>query len=157
MPDYKNGKIYQILSPNTDKVYIGSTTQPLHKRFYEHKSRFTKPDHYNASCEVIKAGDAKIELIEEYPCENKMELERREGQISRTTQNVCNKHHAGQTIEQRLHRRALAEAERRLKPEYKARRREYNIKQWRLKKELISSQDDPYSDTSHQSEDSEQT
>ena len=141
MPDYKNGKIYQILSPNTDKVYIGSTTQPLHKRFYEHKSRFTKPDHYNASCEVIKAGDAKIELIEEYPCENKMELERREGQISRTTQNVCyNKYHAGQTIEQRLHRRALAEAERR-----------------RLKKELISSQDDPYSDTSHQSEDSEQT
>ena len=141
MPDYKNGKIYQILSPNTDKVYIGSTTQPLHKRFYEHKSKVTKPDHYRASCEVIKAGDAKIELIEEYPCENKMELERREGQISRTTQNVCyNKYHAGQTIEQRLHRRALAEAERR-----------------RLKKELISSQDDPYSDTSHQSEDSEQT
>ena len=141
MPDYKNGKIYQIWSPNTDKVYIGSTTQPLHKRFYEHKSKVTKPDHYRASCEVIKAGDAKIELIEEYPCENKMELERREGQISRTTQNVCyNKYHAGQTIEQRLHRRALAEAERR-----------------RLKKELISSQDDPYSDTSHQSEDSEQT
>jgi predicted GIY-YIG superfamily endonuclease len=141
MPDYKNGKIYQIWSPNTDKVYIGSTTQPLHKRFYEHKSKVTKPDHYRASCEVIKAGDAKIELIEEYPCENKMELERREGQISRTTQNVCyNKYHAGQTIEQRLHRRALAAAHRR-----------------RLKKELISSQDDPYSDTSHQSEDSEQT
>jgi predicted GIY-YIG superfamily endonuclease len=141
MPDYKNGKIYQIWSPNTDKVYIGSTTQPLHKRFYEHKSKVTKPDHYRASCEVIKAGDAKIELIEEYPCENKMELERREGQISRTTQNVCyNKYHAGQTIEQKLHRRALAAAHRR-----------------RLKKELISSQDDPYSDTSHQSEDSEQT
>ena len=35
---YKNGKIYTIRCKNDDTlIYVGSTVQPLHKRFYEHK------------------------------------------------------------------------------------------------------------------------
>jgi predicted GIY-YIG superfamily endonuclease len=38
--DYKNGKIYCIRSHKSNDVYIGSTTQPLHKRFYHHKNNY---------------------------------------------------------------------------------------------------------------------
>ena len=77
MPNYMKGKIYQIWSPNTDKVYIGSTTQSLHKRFADHKRK------QRSSREVIDCGGAKIELIEYYPCSRKDELNRREGEIQR--------------------------------------------------------------------------
>ena len=79
MPDYKLGKSYQVWSPNTDKVYIGSTAQPLHKRFADEK----KPSAIETCKQIIASGDARIELIEEYPCANKAELNRREGQVMR--------------------------------------------------------------------------
>jgi hypothetical protein len=35
---YKTGKIYTIRSKNDDNlIHVGSTIQPLHKPFYEHK------------------------------------------------------------------------------------------------------------------------
>jgi hypothetical protein len=35
---YKNGKIYTIRCKNDDTlIYVGATTQPLFKRWYEHK------------------------------------------------------------------------------------------------------------------------
>jgi len=70
-----------IWSPNTGKVYIGSTTQPLYKRWWEHKSRAA--NRRTTANDIIDLGDAKIELIEEYPCASKNELDRREGQIIR--------------------------------------------------------------------------
>ena len=39
---YANGKIYTIRSHQTDKYYIGSTTQPLSKRFYQHKQLYKR-------------------------------------------------------------------------------------------------------------------
>ena len=37
---YKNGKIYTIRYKNDDSlIYVGSTVQPLFKRWFEHKSR----------------------------------------------------------------------------------------------------------------------
>ena len=84
MPDYRLGKIYMIWSPNTDQVYIGSTVQPLHKRFHEHKSRNTLTGiKYTTAREVLACGEARIELIEDHPCANKAELNRREGQVMR--------------------------------------------------------------------------
>jgi hypothetical protein len=64
MANYQNGKIYTIRSPNTDKFYIGSTTQPLFKRFYSHKCI------HNSTCskEIFQCGDAYIELLEDYKC-----------------------------------------------------------------------------------------
>jgi hypothetical protein len=32
MPDYKNGKIYKLWSPEGDDIYIGSTVNSLAKR-----------------------------------------------------------------------------------------------------------------------------
>ena len=38
MPNYQNGKVYSIRSHSRpDLVYVGSTTQPLSKRFGGHK------------------------------------------------------------------------------------------------------------------------
>ena len=41
MPDYTKGMIY-MLEPSIDydegDIYYGSTTQPLYKRFFEHKN-----------------------------------------------------------------------------------------------------------------------
>ena len=93
MPDYAKGQIYMIWSPNTDQVYVGSTTQPLHKRFYEHHHK----DYKKCSAyKVIDCGGAKIELIEDYPCASRKELTRREGQIMRA-HNCVNQQVAGRT------------------------------------------------------------
>jgi hypothetical protein len=92
MPDYKNGKIYAIRSHQTDLVYIGSTTQPLHKRLWGHKNEQKNV----SSKQLLCYEDAYIELIEDFPCENKEQLNKREGEIIRNT-NCVNKNVAGRT------------------------------------------------------------
>ena len=42
MNKYSNGKIYKITSSKTNKVYIGSTIQPLKERFRCHKKDYKK-------------------------------------------------------------------------------------------------------------------
>ena len=88
MPDYSNGKIYKIISNHMpDTCYIGSTTQTLCKRFGGHVASYKqylkvgKTRKYTTSCKLVCYPDAKIYLIEEYPCDNKSQLERREGEI----------------------------------------------------------------------------
>ena len=66
MNKYNKGKIYKITSPNTEDVYYGSTILSLNKRFRTHKKCNSK--------KIIDAGDAKVELVENYPCESKQEL-----------------------------------------------------------------------------------
>lgn len=99
--DYKNGKIYTIRSHQTDKFYIGSTTQPLSKRFHCHKSKYKNyldgKTNYITSFDIIKYGDAYIELLEAYPCDNKMMLLKREGECIRAEPNCVNKFVAGRT------------------------------------------------------------
>lgn len=97
MPDYKQGKIYAIKSPNTDQVYIGSTVQSLQQRFFKHKHACKKRAKMTLSHVIIDVGNAYIELIENYPCESKLELNRREGEIMRDTKNCCNVKIAGRT------------------------------------------------------------
>ena len=92
MPNYANGKIYQIISPNHPLPYIGSTTQPLCKRMSCHRALL----HKCSSRVLIEAGDAYIELIEDYPCDNKEQLNRREGEIMRERKCV-NHQMAGRT------------------------------------------------------------
>ena len=122
MPDYQQGKIYMIWSPNTDKVYIGSTVQPLHKRFHEHKRRLTGQKSYRTANEVLACGNARIELIEDYPCANKAELNRREGQIMREYDKRVNQLIAGRTAaEYRADNREKLAAQRR---EYNAKNKE---------------------------------
>ena len=91
MPNYQNAKIYAVKSPNTDKVYIGSTTASLKDRFYGHKRTNKK----TTSKEIIEAGEAFIELIELFPCQTRQELHKREGEIIRLTETCINKCVAG--------------------------------------------------------------
>lgn len=92
MPNYQNGKIYKLWSPEGDNIYIGSTTQPLYARFHHHKKNLT------CSSKILfeKYNDVKIELIECCPCDNKEELNKKEGEYIRKLDCV-NKTIAGRT------------------------------------------------------------
>lgn len=85
--DYKNGKIYTLRSHQTDKIYIGSTSTPLHKRLYNHKKLYEcwkrGNSVYVTSYEILKYPDVYIELLEEFPCDNKLQLNTREGEYIR--------------------------------------------------------------------------
>jgi len=74
MPNYQEGKIYKLWSPEGPEVYIGSTTQPLCKRKVEHKSR------KNCTSKILfeKYEQVIIELIEYFPCNTREELNKRE-------------------------------------------------------------------------------
>ena len=75
MVDYKNGKIYKLICDNNDLVYIGSTSQKyLSSRLAQHNA--TK----NRCCskQLIEAGNMRIVLIENYPCESRDQLRMRE-------------------------------------------------------------------------------
>jgi hypothetical protein len=83
MNKYINGKIYALVSESGGLTYYGSTIQRLSQRKGEH-NRDYKNYLYNdgwrcSSFDVLKHGDAKIILIEEFPCESRLELEQREG------------------------------------------------------------------------------
>jgi len=78
MPDYQRGKIYKIISPHTDKCYVGSTTlKYLSRRLCNHVQTF-KRGVYLTSSEIMKLGDYEIVLLELYPCNSKDELHARE-------------------------------------------------------------------------------
>jgi hypothetical protein len=83
MPDYSNGKIYKLWSPQGEEIYIGSTVNTLPKRKAEHKQMV-------CSSKILfeKYDDVRIELIEEYPCKNKMQLNKREGYYIRNNECV---------------------------------------------------------------------
>ena len=87
MPNYQNGQIYKIISNHLpDTCYIGSTTQSLAMRMTGHRRDYKKHltgalKHMITSSKICCYPDAKIYLIEDYPCNNKKELERREGEI----------------------------------------------------------------------------
>lgn len=69
MNKYTKGKIYKITSKNTDKFYIGSTTESLKKRLGRHKNIRNC-----SSKEIIEADNYEINLLENYPCNSKKEL-----------------------------------------------------------------------------------
>jgi hypothetical protein len=78
MNRYENGKIYSIRSNQCNEYYIGSTCLTLSKRLYKHKDMFNQwkknNKTYVSSYEILKFDDVYIELIEEFKCNNKMEL-----------------------------------------------------------------------------------
>ena len=80
---YDFGKIYKITSPHTDSVYVGSTIKSLRQRLQEHESNYRsylKGKRMKLeSFEILKLNDYNIELIENYPCNNRNELVLREG------------------------------------------------------------------------------
>lgn len=96
MPNYQQGKIYSIRSNQTDEVYIGSTCKPLSARMAGHRYAYNQYLEGNnqpstTANKLLEYEDAYIELIENYPCNSKEELNKREGEIIRSTFNCINK------------------------------------------------------------------
>ena len=85
---YNRSVIYTIRSHQTTKYYIGSTTQSLSKRLTGHKRDYKKyltnnDNKYMSSYEILQYSDYYIELLIAYPCNNKDELQRKEGEMIR--------------------------------------------------------------------------
>jgi hypothetical protein len=84
---YQNGKIYKIIYINdTNKIYIGSTTKTLEKRFRAHidDSKKYKDKEFNNFPKFLYENGYEqfnIELIENFPCNFRLELEKREKEI----------------------------------------------------------------------------
>ena len=83
---YKQAKIFQISSDQTDKIYIGSTTENyLSQRFgtlnfaYRKYLEGFKP--YSPLYDLLKYNDCTIELISLFPCNNYYELLNEETKI----------------------------------------------------------------------------
>jgi hypothetical protein len=117
MPDYATSKVYAIRSHQTDKIYIGSTTEKLARRLANHRGHYKLylkgTYHYVTAFELLKHDDHYIELIEEYNCQNREQLNKREGEVIRNTANCVNRVIAG-----RDNKRYRADNEQKIK-EYK--------------------------------------
>jgi len=81
--DYSNGKIYKIVCNKTGLVYIGSTYRSLDERLKEHidgciKFLDKKTNSLISSIYVIYYNNYSMELIENFTCLNRKQLEERE-------------------------------------------------------------------------------
>lgn len=104
--DYTNGKIYKvepICDHKENEVYYGSTCQLLSKRMSKHRNDYKQWKNgkkgmttvYNLF-EKYCVENCKIYLVEDFPCERKDQLEKREGEIIKSNDCV-NKTIAGRT------------------------------------------------------------
>jgi len=97
MPNYQNGKIYTIRSRSReDLIYVGSTTRRLSERLGQHKRA---PAKTSSKC-IIEIGDSYIELYENFSCNSREELNKREGDIIRLI-NCVNKNIPGRCSKER--------------------------------------------------------
>lgn len=97
MPDYSQGKIYKLTAG--DLTYYGSTSKLLNDRISQHK--YDAKNNKNMSSQKLfeSGSEVIIELIEDYPCKSKEELEKREGFYIRNFECV-NEKIAGRTDKQ---------------------------------------------------------
>jgi hypothetical protein len=78
---YKRGKIYTIrCRDDNSSIYVGSTIDKLAKRMARHRK--------DKKCSLYQIVDDDwdnwyIELYEDYPCDNKEQLRKREGEVIR--------------------------------------------------------------------------
>jgi hypothetical protein len=93
MTKYSQGKIYKLYSKTHDLVYYGSTYQTLKqrlKRHEEHYNSWLNGKHRNVSSfRVLEVGDYEIELVMDFQCKSKEELERIEGIFIRVMYDEC--------------------------------------------------------------------
>ena len=95
---YDKAKIYCIRNHVDDEVYIGSTTQLLSKRFSQH---VTSAHHDMLITKKIKELGKEvfyIELIKEFPCDNKEQLLKEKGEWIRKIGSL-NQRIAGRTLQ----------------------------------------------------------
>jgi len=97
MPDYSKGKVYAIRSHSTDKIYIGSTIETLSSRMAKHRYDY-KNNKGLSSSEILKFNDYYIELLCDFPCDRKEQLDKKEGEYIRQYKDKCvNRYIPGRT------------------------------------------------------------
>ena len=103
---YKKGQIYKIVDVGYNLCYIGSTCESLCQRMSRHRICYR---HYQKTgknpiklfiiFDEYGVENCKIELLEDYHCNTKNELERREGEFIKCSECV-NKVIAGRTYKE---------------------------------------------------------
>jgi len=107
-PTYTNSKIYVIRNGMNEKLYVGSTTSSLSKRMVQHRSdaKTNRPGYefplYVAMRE-LGIEHFYIELLEDFPCERKEQLNKKEGERIREMKTLApigyNARIAGRSVE----------------------------------------------------------
>ncbi len=145
MPNYSQGKIYSIRSYLTDDVYYGSTCQKLSDRLSGHKRKYKQWLLNKELCNISsfrifeKDIDAYIELLELYPCNSRIELCKKEGEIIRM--NTCiNKKIAGRTTKefQQENKEQIAEQQKQYRQDNKEQIAEQKKQHYQDNKEQIA-------------------
>jgi group I intron endonuclease len=81
--DFTKAKIYKITNDFNDDIYVGSTCDTLVRRFISHKADSTRERFQNRSLyklmNEIGFERFRIQLIEDYPCEDLYQIRQREG------------------------------------------------------------------------------
>jgi hypothetical protein len=97
MPDYNHGNIYTSRCKTDDSlIYVGGTTQSLSERMASHRCDCKRRPNI-CFYEYVDVWDNwYIELFEYFPCNNKEELNKKEGQVLREIGTI-NKQVAGRT------------------------------------------------------------
>lgn len=102
--DYSNGKIYCIRNSVDNQIYIGSTCQSLSKRMAYHRKDAKKQNRQNTLIYPLMLNygieNFYIELIEECPCENSSQLDKREGELIREMKASLNMKVSGRTMDE---------------------------------------------------------
>jgi hypothetical protein len=93
MQKYSQAKIYAIKSPNTDKMYIGSTCDTLERRLkahiYSYNTYQNSPKQYSSSFEIISKGSPYISLLKECPSIYRHQILLEEGNFIRLLRKDC--------------------------------------------------------------------
>ena len=98
MPDYQKAKIYKIVDLNEEMIYVGSTCETLSRRISNHRANYKCKRFYSSHDIFDKYGmdNCKILLIENYSCNSKEELLKKEGEYIKQL-NCINKNISGRT------------------------------------------------------------
>ena len=102
-PNFSLGKVYVIRNTGNTKLYVGSTVRTLAQRMAQHRKIALQNDERPLYSSMREMGVNKfyIELIEDFPCERKEQLNAKEGQhiraLNSQVPNGFNSYVAGRT------------------------------------------------------------
>ena len=107
--EFQKTKIYKIVSDGTASCYIGHTTKTLDERFEGHQREYkdTKKRKRCSSSEILKCKNARIELIEDWPCSSLQEAKAREAHWIASTVGCVNKNLPNQSRKGYKERQAM--------------------------------------------------
>ncbi len=144
MVNYQNGKIYKIVSNETDMIYIGSTCKLLCQRIAQHRTTYKAYQNgkygFVTSFKLLEIGECEIILLEKFPCNSREELIARE-RFYIETMNCVNKIIPTRTEEEKDDNKIrIAEYQKQYKKDHKELISEKQKQYRKDHKELISLQ-----------------